>query len=174
MALPFFVVDKMPATTEASFCMETIHVRYNPLMKNSSMPGVCSKSNNFFFLESAGELRIIILRKERSKMDRNYNTKTKPSSLPHKGKPDGPYETLFKATIIPKLSKCFAPALLQLINSSRNNLFVKLMEGLTPSKTTLLRESHKHQAPRIMTLLKPLLLHLWTLLETLSHHATKD
>jgi hypothetical protein len=127
-----------------------------------------------FFLESAGELRIIILRKERSKMDRNYNTKTKPSSLPHKGKPDGPYETLFKATIIPKLSKCFAPALLQLINSSRNNLFVKLMEGLTPSKTALLRESHKHQAPRIMTLLKPLLLHLWTLLETLSHHATKD
>jgi hypothetical protein len=49
MALPFFVVDKMPATTEASFCMETIHVRYNPLMKNSSMPGVCSKSNKFFF-----------------------------------------------------------------------------------------------------------------------------
>jgi hypothetical protein len=104
----------------------------------------------------------------------NYNTKTKPSSLPHKGKPDGPYETLFKATIIPKLFKCFAPALLQLINSSRNNLFVKLMEGLTPSKTALLRESHKHQAPRIMTLLKPLLLHLWTLLETLSHHAAKD
>jgi hypothetical protein len=127
-----------------------------------------------FFLESARELRIIILRKERSKVDRITTPRPNPQASPTRGKPDGPYETLFKATIIPKLSKCFAPALLQLINSSRNNLFVKLMEGLTPSKTALLRESHKHQAPRIMTLLKPLLLHLWTLLETLSHHAAKD
>jgi hypothetical protein len=127
-----------------------------------------------FFLESAGDLRIIILRKERSKVDRITTPRPNPQFSPTRGKPDGPYETLFKATIIPKLFKCFAPALLQLINSSRNNLFVKLMEGLTPSKTALLRESHKHQAPRIMTLLKPLLLHLWTLLETLSHHAANN
>jgi hypothetical protein len=36
-----------------------------------------------FFLESAGELCIIILRKEKVQSGPNYNTKTKPSSLPH-------------------------------------------------------------------------------------------
>jgi hypothetical protein len=107
-------------------------------------------------------------------VDRITTPRPNPQASPTREKPDGPYETLFKVTIILKLSKCFAPALLQLINSSRNNLFVKLMEGLTPSKTALLRESHKHQAPRIMTLLKPLLLHLWTLLETFSHQASND
>jgi hypothetical protein len=66
----------------------------------------------FFFLESAGELRIIILRKERSKVDRITTPRPNPQASSTRGKPDGPYETLFKATIIPKLSKCFAPALL--------------------------------------------------------------
>ncbi|ONM60181.1 hypothetical protein ZEAMMB73_Zm00001d022350 [Zea mays] len=48
------------------------------------------------------------------------------------------------------------------------------MEGFTPSKTTLLRRSHKHQAPRIMTLLKPFILLLCTFLRAFPHRTAKE
>jgi hypothetical protein len=50
------------------------------------------------------------------------------------------------------------------------------MEGATPSKTTLLRWSHKHQTPIMMILLsvEPLFLSLCTRLHTCLHHSEKE
>ena len=72
------------------------------------------------------------------------------------------------------LANCLAPALSQQINSFRNKLLTELKEGFTPSKTALFLVSHKHHDPKIMRLLKPFLLFLYTFLSTFLHHSAKD
>jgi hypothetical protein len=59
------------------------------------------------------------------------------------------------------------------LNFIKKNAFMPIIEGLTPSKTTLLRWSRKHQAPKMMILLKPLLLDLCTCLLTFAHQSAK-
>jgi hypothetical protein len=81
---------------------------------------------------------------------------------------------LIMAAPRPKPSRCLPLAKPQQSNSSKKTLLVLLMEGLTPSKTALLRWSHKHQAPMMITLLMPLLLNLCTCLHTFLHHSAKE
>ena len=119
-----------------------------------------------FFLERAGELRIIILREEKgpkwTKVQSPKGRTNRPTNLllctvpqpPTKG---GKQQTcqqaphthlhysprnsldLIMAAPRPKPSRCLPLAKPQQSNSSKKTLLVLLMEGLTPSKTALLR-----------------------------------
>jgi hypothetical protein len=57
---------------------------------------VTRRKKLFFFLESAGELRIIILRKERSKVDRITTPRPNPQASPTRGSLTGPTRPYLK------------------------------------------------------------------------------
>jgi hypothetical protein len=98
---------------------------YNALMRNNTWCLVPKPAGvHVFFLEHAGELRIIILKERKVRNGPKYNAKQAKNKKEKTVQPHalGIALTLAKADRSPRLSSCFAPAIYQHSTSSKKSL----------------------------------------------------